>query len=126
MGTLKDLYEIIKELKNLAKEYHNQAMAEKVIEIQEGFFDFREEMENLKDENRHLREKIKELESCADNENDLELTTRGYYIKKSEKAQEKFMAYCPACWNNHKKLMPLVRIGTTTMRCCNCQNVYRH
>lgn len=125
MGTLKNLYEIIKELKNLTKQYHDQAMAEKVIEIQEGFFEFREEMEKLRDENRQLKEKNKELELSVVDEADLELTARGYYIKKSEKEQEMFMGYCPACWNNHRKLMPLVSIGGMTMRCCNCQNGYR-
>lgn len=125
MGTLKDLYEIIKELKNLAKDYQNQEIAEKVIEIQEGFFDFREELENIKDENRQLKERIKELENKAEDENDLELMPQGYYIKKSEKAQGKDIKYCAACWRNEKKLMPFARSIGVMMQCCNCHTTIR-
>lgn len=125
MGTLKDLYEIIKELKTLAKDYQNQELAEKVIEIQEGFFDFREEMENIKDENRQLKERIKELENRAEDENDLELMPNGYYIKKSEKEQGKDIKYCVACWRNQKKLMPYTRSVGVMMQCNNCKNVIR-
>lgn len=124
MGTIKDIYEIIKELKNLAKDYQNQEIAEKVIEIQEEFFNYREELENLKNENRQLKERIEELENEAEVEKDLELTSRGCFIKKSEQAQGKVNMYCPACWRNHKKLMPLTRIGVM-MKCCNCNAVFR-
>ena len=125
MGTLKDVYEIIKELKNLVNEYQNEEMSSKVIEIQEGFFDIREEIENIKDENRKLKETIRELEDNSALEKDLELHPRGCYIRKSEKAQDINIWYCAACWNNHKKLMPFTSSIGSAKQCCNCHTVIR-
>ena len=125
MGTLKDLYEIIKDLQSLANDYQNQEVAEKVIEIQKGFFALREELENIKDENSQLKERIKELENKSEHENDLELMPQGYYIKKSEKEQGKDIKYCAACWYKEKKLMPIVRSVGVMMKCCNCHTVIR-
>lgn len=125
MGTLKDIYEIIKELKSLVNTYQNEEMSGKVIEIQEGFFDIREEIENIKEENRQLRETIKQLSDNAELEKDLDLAPGGFYIRKSEKEQNKNIRYCAACWQNHKKLMPLVHTLAASSQCCNCHTVVR-
>lgn len=125
MSTLKDIYEIIKELKGMAKQYQNDEMAEKVVAIQEGFFEIREELENIKDENRQLSETIKRLEENSEVEKDLELKAGGYYIRKSEEAENKTIKYCAACWQNYKKLMPFNRSVGHTLQCCNCHTVIR-
>ena len=125
MGTLRDLYEIIKELKSLVNEYQNEEMSSKVIAIQEGFFDIREELENIKEENRSLKETIKQLEDNSELEKDLELQPGGYYIKKSERDESKNIKYCAACWNNYKKLMPLVTTIANAKQCCNCHSLVR-
>ena len=125
MGTLKDIYEIIKDLKDLVKEYQNDEMSAKVIEIQEGFFDIREEIENVKEENRQLKETLKQMDDISEIEKDLDLQPGGYYIKKSEKAENKDIRYCAACWNNYKKLMPIVSTIGTAKQCCNCHSVVR-
>lgn len=101
MSALKDLYDIIKDLKGLAKKHNDNEMVEKVIDIQEGFFEMREQIEGVKEENRQLREKIRELESCAELEKDLELVG-GTYIRLSEKEQGQTHRYCAACWQNYK------------------------
>ena len=124
MGTLKDLYDIIKDLKGLAKKHNDNEMVEKVIDIQEGFFEMREQIEVVKEENRRLRETIKELESCAELEKDLELTG-GVYIRLSEKDQGKSNQYCAACWQNHKKLYPLIRAMGGSRQCSNCHTAMR-
>jgi predicted nuclease with TOPRIM domain len=125
MGTLKDLYEIIKELKSLVNAYQNEEMSGKVIEIQEGFFDIREELENIKEENRNLKETIQQMKDNSETEKDLELQHGGYYIRKSERAENKDIRYCAACWNNHKKLMPITRTIGNAKQCCNCHTVIR-
>lgn len=125
MGTLKDIYEIIKELKTLVNEYQNEEMSGKVIEIQEGFFDIREELENIKEENRNLKEIVKQMEDNSEIEKDLELQPGGYFIKKSERAENKDIRYCAACWSNHKKLMPIVSSIGNSKQCCNCHTVIR-
>ena len=100
MGTLKDIYDIIKELKGLVTEYQNQQMADKVVAIQECFFDLREELADLKDENRQLKEEIIKLNDISELEKDLELDPKGFLIRKSEKESGKDIRYCAACWQN--------------------------
>ena len=125
MGTLKDIYDVIKDVKTLAKKHHDQEMSDKVIMIQESFFDIREEMEQLREENNVLKETIKKMEDTAELESDLELLPSGVYIRKSEKALGKEINYCPACWGNFKKLMPITRTIGNARQCSNCHSVYR-
>lgn len=125
MGVAKDVYEIIKELKGMVKEYHNEEMSEKVVDIQDSFFELREEIETVKEENRGLKAKIKLLEDSSKLEKDLEMTPMGLYVRISEKEQGKTMEYCPACWQNHKKLFPIVRTIGNARQCCNCHSVFR-
>lgn len=119
MGTLKDLYEIIKDLGGLAKKHNDNAMSEKVIDIQARLFEVREQIEEVKEENRQLREKIRILEDSAEIEKDLELVG-GMYIRLSEKEQGKTNQYCAACWQNYKKLYPVIKITELGRQCCNC------
>lgn len=125
MSTLKDIYDIIKELNGLVKEYQNQEMADKVVAIQECFFDLREELADLKDENRQLKEEIIKLNDISELEKDLELDTRGFLIRKSEKESGKNIRYCAACWQNYKKLMPIIHTIGAAQQCSNCKLVIR-
>lgn len=125
MSTLKDIYDIIKDLKSLAKKHNDDEMAEKVVEIQEGFFDIREELENVKEENKRLKDEIVQLEDISELEKDLELTIGGYIIRVSEKNAGKDIRYCAACWQNHKKLMPFVHTIGHALQCSNCHTVVR-
>lgn len=125
MSTLKDLYDIIKDFRALAKEYQNEDMAEKLIDIQEGFFELREELVDLQDENKKLKEEIAAFNDISELEKDLELNERGYLVRKSEKEAGKNIRYCPACWQNYKKLMPIVRTIGNAEQCCNCHMVIR-
>ena len=120
MSAIKDVYDIIKEVKRLADEYQNQEMIEKVLEIQNSYFEFREELQNLKDENGNLQDTIKRMHDDEELEKDLELTSGGYYIRKTEREQGKNIKYCAACWQNYKKLMPLCSVPPRRWNCCNC------
>lgn len=125
MSAVKDIYDIIKELKSLVKEYQNDEMAEKVVAIQEGFFDIREELENVKEENKRLKDEIAQPKDISELEKDLEITAGGYIIRVSDKIAGKDIRYCAACWQNHKKLMPLVHTIGHTIQCSNCHTVVR-
>lgn len=125
MSAIKDLYDIIKEFKDLVKQYQNAEMSEKLVSVQSCYFDVREELLNLQDENRRLKEEIKRLQDVSQLEKDLVLEERGYLIRKSEKDAGKNIHYCAACWQNHKKLMPIVRTIGSAEQCCNCQMLIR-
>ena len=123
INTAKEIYETIKELRDLAKKYRDEKMSEKVVIIQERLFDLREEMESLREENNELKRSIKIMQDVSSIESDLELTDKGYYIRKTDRDQEKAIKYCAACWQNYGKLMPYVRTIGRTMQCCNCHGV---
>lgn len=63
MGTIKDVYDILKDLRSLAKEANNQPMIELAVSIQDNLFDIKDEMQNLKEENRELKAKITKVEN---------------------------------------------------------------
>lgn len=120
MSAIKDVYDIIKELLSLAKAAENQEMASLVVQIQEKYFDIREEIEDIKNENRNLKDTIAKIQSYEEIEKDLELTEQGYYIRKSEREQRKKHMYCPACWQKLHKLMPLISPDEFWCICSNC------
>ena len=62
MGTFKDIYDILKDLRKLAKESSNQPMMDLAVSIQDQLFDMNEEMQNLKDENKENLIKLEKLE----------------------------------------------------------------
>ena len=51
MVDLVQVYNVIKELKALTEKYKNSEMSQKVVEIQSAFFDMREAMQDLREEN---------------------------------------------------------------------------
>ena len=55
-------------------------------------------------------------------EEDLELLPKGYYIRKSEKAESKYIKYCAAYWQNNKNLMPYVDSISSAKQCSNWHN----
>lgn len=121
MSTIKDIYDIIKDIREIAKKQKNMEMTELVISMQEKFFDVREEIENLREENQSLKAEIQQLKSSTSIDADLELQTGGYYIRKSEQAQEKAIRYCARCWNVEHKLIPYTRAPGAKRICNNCK-----
>lgn len=60
-----------------------------------------------------------------DEDDDLELTEGGYYIRKSEAAAGKDIRYCAACKQNFNKLSPLAKGSMARdMFCTNCKAHY--
>lgn len=54
---------------------------------------------------------------------DIELTDRGYYIKKSEQKAGKDIRYCVACYQNHGKLYPFTQGSLRRdLFCSNCRS----
>ena len=116
MGTVMDIYQLVRDLIDEAKKQKNLELVDKLIEIKLS-------LSEIEDENRDLKKKIEELEQSNIIEEDLELLPKGYYIRKSEKAEGKYIKYCVACWQNIKKLMPYVNSVGSSKICCNCHNI---
>lgn len=121
MGALDVAYQSVKDLKKIADDLKNEPMMEKARELQNQFFDFREELADLQEKNRKLNQKISELEKQQDIEEDLELEFPGYYKRKSMFPEHKF---CGACWGAHKTLIPLSPLNNETYFCPSCKIRY--
>lgn len=119
MGTIMDVYQLVRDLIEETKKEKNLEMVDQLIEIKL----FLSEIQN---ENNDLKRRIAELEQASITEEDLELQPQGYYIKKSEKEEGKNIKYCAACWNNTKKLMPYVPSIGRAIQCNNCHYVINH
>lgn len=118
MGTVMDIYQLVRDLIDEAKNQKNLELVAKLIDIKVA-------LSTIEDENRDLKKKIEELGQSNITEEDLELLPQGCYIRKSEKAEGKDIKYCAACWQNNKKLMPYVKSVGGTEQCSNCHNVIR-
>ena len=55
MGTIKDVYDILKDLRSMAKEANNQPMMDMAINIQDKIFELKEQMQELKESNLKLK-----------------------------------------------------------------------
>ena len=116
MGSIMDIYQLVRDLIDEAKKEKNLEMVNQLIEIKLALSEMQEENEGLK-------RKIADLEQANITEEDLELQPRGYYIKKSEREKGKDIKYCAACWQNTKKLMPYISSIGRALQCSNCHNV---
>lgn len=82
MGTVMDIYQLVRDLIDEAKKQKNLELVDKLIEIKLS-------LSEIEDENRDLKKKIEELEQSNIIEEDLELLPKGYYIRKVKKQREK-------------------------------------
>jgi hypothetical protein len=71
------------------------------------------------EEIRILKEEIATLKETEQFEQDLEwVADGGFWVRKSEKASGVAICYCPLCWGDGKKLVPLNPIsGKGVFRC---------
>lgn len=61
MSTFSDIYTVIKDLVGVAKKAKNQAVVDLAMDLQEKFFEMREDNENLQQQIKQLKEQIEEL-----------------------------------------------------------------
>ena len=102
MGTIKDIYDVIKDLLKFAKESENQEMSELAIKLQCDFFSLKEENEKLKEENKQLKSKLSEEKDIKKIQKDLISQTSSFYIRESDTIER---YYCGRCWDKDKKLI---------------------
>ncbi len=95
---------LFKEVLALAKKAKNQAVIEKLMDLQEGIFDMRDENHNLKLKIEELNKTIQDLEKCPEIEENLEFSGKGFCIKKDAETK---IPYCSHCWATKHQLIPL-------------------
>lgn len=106
MGTIKDVYDVLKDLMSEAKKLKNQEMITLAMDLQSMFFDFKEEIETTKEENKLLKAEIEQLKMPIVDEDSIINTQNGFFTLKTDDVK---MPYCSACWKLSKKLVPLTK-----------------
>jgi hypothetical protein len=95
----------------------NEVMA-RLTELQGLVLETRRALGDGEDENRNLRRKVEDAERRQADDNDLEFVQDGgFWIRKSQKAQEVFCPLCPVCWGEKHQLVPLTPMAQGDCRC---------
>jgi len=111
MGTIKDVYDVIKDLRDFAVEQANTPFYDKVIVIQSAFFDMREEINELKEEKQKLTNEIEEGKKKNEAINDIILNNKGYFTKKSDNDN---LIYCTKCYAVDNIIIPMTQTGSNS------------
>jgi len=122
MGTAKDVYDIIKDIKKFAEESGNVPFYEKVIQIQSIFFDLKEEISDLKEQSRQKTSQIEGLMNQLKVKEDVVMNNKGYIKLKSE--GHNALIYCSHCFATEGLLIPMVSLGYNgNYQCDKCKNI---
>lgn len=120
MGAFKDTYDIIKDLLKAAKAVQNQEVVQLAMDLQEKFFELREDNEKLLDEIKDLKTKLSDMEKADLLEENIEYSHRGFFTLKTEKHK---IPYCSFCWKKEHKVLPLAQNGGWySFECAECKN----
>ena len=120
MSVFKEIYDILKDLKNEAKRLQSQEMLSLSMDVQEKLFEFKEEIENVKEENKTLREKLESLNHPMIKDDDIDYSPKGFFTLNSE---DNRLPYCSACWKTERVLVPLSSQGVWWQyKCSRCKS----
>ena len=106
MGAFKDTYDIIKDLLHAAKSVQNKEVVQLAMDLQEKFFELREENQELSDRVKMLSETIDQLKHPDIDESDIEYSPKGFFTLKNDSPK---VPYCSFCWKTKRVLAPLAQ-----------------
>ena len=119
MGTFKDAYDIIKDLLQAAKHVQNQEVVQLALNLQEKFFELREDNDNLLMQIAELKKRIDSLEEAKVKETDIKYYCNGFLTLNTETNK---LPYCSYCWKKEHRLYPLAQYGSWfKYRCSSCK-----
>ena len=120
MSTFKDIYDILNDLISKAKKLKNQEMVSLSMNIQEKLFEFKEEIEIVKDENKELKNELERIKHPSIEESDIRYYPSGFFTLNSE---NNHLPYCSACWKKKHLQVPLSRqFKSYDCKCSVCQS----
>ncbi len=121
LGALKTGFDLANAINQRVKEgklYPNE-IADQLLRLQQLILDSQRALNDAAEEIRILKERIAISESTDEVEKDLDyVTDGGFFIRKSEKEAGKEVPYCPLCWGDNNKLVPLNPSGNHGLHIC--------
>jgi len=119
MFSFGDVYAIIKDLLSAAKTAKNQAVLDLAMDLQEKFFELREDNDSLQQQIKQLKTEIEELSKVPEIENKIKYSPKGFFTIKDDNPK---IPYCSCCWKNEHKLIPLSQYRSWfEYKCGNCK-----
>jgi hypothetical protein len=100
----------------------------RLLELQELMLQARDALAEAQEENRRLQRLLDDREEQKALGSDLEMVPDGqFFIRKTERDAGIFVPYCPTCWGDGKKLVPLAPYGVNgAYRCAiHDKTIYR-
>jgi len=126
LATLKNGSQVAKTIAELVKQpqIDPNEIAARLLVLQEMMINCREALNEASEEMAKLREEVAENDRRKGLEADLDMDPDGqFYIRNSEKAQGKYIPYCPVCWGNNVRLVPLTRTSSRGLFQCKLHHV---
>ncbi len=119
MFSFGDVYAIIKDLVSAAKTAKNQAVLDLAMDLQEKFFELREDNDSLQQQIKQLKTEIEELSKVPEIENKIKYSPKGFFTIKDDNPK---IPYCSCCWKKEHKLIPLSQYRSWfEYKCGNCK-----
>ncbi|MDD4594715.1 MAG: hypothetical protein PHY33_06360 [Methanobacteriaceae archaeon] len=108
------LYEGIKDVASIVQKADNIELYEKLLDLQRDALD-------ILDENKSLKERIRELENNLNIEEKLLFKDNAYYLEQKDKEPDG--PFCSVCWDRDKKLIRLHFDSGTRYDCNVCKTI---
>ena len=115
---VKDFIEILKGIMALGEKYKDKKVGALCLELQSKIFEFKNEMEAVKDENKTLKQDIERMRNPSLNESDITHTNFGFFILKNDPI---CIPYCGGCWSQDKRQVLLSKYQSFQYRCPSCK-----
>jgi len=110
LSALKSGFDISRTINQRIKEgksYPNE-IAEQLLQLQQLMLDSQRALNDAAEEIRALKQEVTALQGMEQIQQDLEwVEDGGFWIRKSERESGTTIHYCPLCWGDGKKLVPL-------------------
>lgn len=128
MGSIKDVYEIVKELATDAKKMTDKVIANefysKLLDLQEKLLDVRQENYELFEENKKLKDEVKKLQNGV-NSIPKDISWSGGIGRYKDNKDITHLC-CQLCFINTNKIIDLIDgMSYVNKICPNCRTNYR-
>ncbi len=110
LSALKSGFDISRTISQRVKEgksYPNE-ISDQLLQLQQTMLDSQRALNDAAEEIRALKQEVTTLQGMEQIQQDLEwVEDGGFWIRKSERESGTTICYCPLCWGDGKKLVPL-------------------
>ena len=121
LSSAKTAFELVRALQNgLARQQiRTEEVPARLMELQQHILSMQSVLHDLAEENRQLQLRLDERERQRELEEDMDFVVDGgFYVRKSE-AGKALIAYCPVCWKDRGKTIPMETSATPGWFKCN-------